>query len=900
MADSSDRTRANPAPREAASPFLAQYFAAKADYPDAILFFRMGDFYELFFEDAEQAAPALGIALTRRGQHQGKDIPMAGVPWRQADAYLLKLIRAGFRVAVCEQMEDPAEAKKRGSKSIVRRAVTRLVTPGTLTEEGLLDARAANLLAATARDGDSCALAFADVSTGELGVRVVDAGRLEDEIYALKPAEIVCTDGDLASVCAAAALAGAAVTARPAVKADHRAAERRLKALFEVAALDAFGAFGRAELSALGLIVDYVELTQAGAAPRLSPPRQDAAQDFMTIDPATRAALEIDRALRGSRDGSLLGSVDRTVTAAGARLLAERLARPLTDPARIAARLDAIAYLLSDGARRAGVRQALKAAGDIARAQTRLALGRGGPRDLAALRDGLAAGGDAAARSLGVHGDAPVEIEAACAALSSAEQTELAALQRDLERALAVELPLAARDGGFIAAGFDPSLDALRRLRDDSRSVIAGMQSQYADETGTPTLKIKHHGMLGYHVEVSAKAAEAFLQPPLSARFIHRQTNVNAVRFTTTELSELDAKIARAGDAALSREMELFKTFAARAEAVAPQLRAAAAALAVLDVAAGGAEWAEESRAVRPDVDESAALIAEAARHPVVEDALRRTGEGFAANDVRLDGEGQAGARLLLVTGPNMAGKSTYLRQIALLAVLAQAGLYVPAARLRLGIVDRLFARVGASDDLARGRSTFMTEMVETAAILHQAGPRSLVVLDEIGRGTATFDGLAIAWATAEHLHDANRARTVFATHYHELTNLAGRLPACANAHLKVREWKGDLVFLHEVAPGAADRSYGIQVAKLAGAPKSVVDRARAVLARLEATRGARLADAAEAMPLFDHAASAPPERGVADALAERLEAADADTLSPREALDLIYALKAMLKEEKP
>jgi len=896
MADSSDRTRAAPAPREA-SPFLAQFFAAKAEHPDAILFFRMGDFYELFFEDAEQAAPALGIALTKRGQYQGKDIPMAGVPWRQADGYLLKLIRAGFRVAVCEQMEDPAEAKKRGSKSIVRREVTRLVTPGTLTEEGLLDARTANVLTALAVDGEGCALAFADVSTGELGVRSFDLSRLEGEIYGLRPAEVVCVDRDSALAKPATDLVGATLTPRPAVKGDKRAAERRLKALYEVAALDAFGDFSGVELSALGLLVDYIELTQAGAAPRLSPPRRDGAQDFMVIDPATRAALEIDRALRGTREGSLLGSVDRTVTAAGARLLAARISRPLTEMARINARLDAVAHLLADPERRAAVRKELKAAGDISRAQTRLALGRGGPRDLAALRDGLAAGANAAARCLGVNGEAPAELEAACAALSFAAQPEIGALVRDLDRALAEELPLLTREGGFIAAAFDPSLDEMRRLRDDSRSVVAQMQNQYAEETGVAALKIRHHGTLGYHIEVTARAADALMRPPLSERFIHRQTNVNAVRFTTAELAELDAKIARAGEAALTRETELFKDFVQRAATLDGALRGAAEALARLDVAAGLAEWAEEARAVRPEIDQSAALIAEAGRHPVVEEALKRGGEGFSANDSRLDGDGQAGARLLLVTGPNMAGKSTYLRQIALLAVLAQAGSYVPAGRLRLGIVDKLFARVGASDDLARGRSTFMTEMVETAAILHQAGPKSLVVLDEIGRGTATFDGLAIAWATAEHLHEANHCRAVFATHYHELTSLAGRLPACANAHLKVREWKGDLVFLHEVAPGAADRSYGIQVAKLAGAPKSVVERARAVLARLEATRGTKLVDAAEAMPLFEHVGEEAAPSGPGAAVLDRLGSLDVDALSPREALDLLYALKAQLDE---
>lgn len=892
MADSGSRAPQNAAQ---ASPFLAQYFAAKEQYPDALLFFRMGDFYELFFEDAEKAAATLGIALTKRGQHQGRDIAMAGVPWRQADAYLLKLIRAGHRVAVCEQMEDPAEAKKRGSKAIVRREVTRLVTPGTLTEEGLLDARAPNVLAAAVIDADQCALAYADVSTGELGVKEFAAARLEDELYGLRPAEVLATERDAAAVRAAAALGGVTLSVRAGVKADARSGERRLKALFEVASLDAFGDFTAHELSALGLIVDYVELTQAGAAPRLSPPRRTETAALMAIDPATRAALEIDRSLRGTREGSLLATVDRTLTAAGARLLAERIARPLTERAGIARRLDSVAFLAGDAARRGALRKELKAAGDLARAMTRLALGRGGPRDLGALRDALIAGGQAAARCVGVRGAAPDEIAEACAALSPALQSELAALARDLERALEKELPYVARDGGFIAQDFDPSLDEMRRLRDDSRSIIAGMQAQYAEESGAASLKIRHNGVLGYHIEVTAKAAEALMRAPLNARFIHRQTNANAVKFTTTELAELDAKIARAGEAALTRELEIFRTFAARAAALDAPLRAAAEALAVLDVAAGLAEWADETQAVRPEIDETSALIAEGGRHPVVEAALKREGQGFTANDVRLDGAGQAGARLMLVTGPNMAGKSTYLRQIALLAVLAQAGSFVPARRLRLGIVDRLFARVGASDDLARGRSTFMTEMVETAAILHQAGPRSLVVLDEIGRGTATFDGLAIAWAAAEHLHDVNACRAVFATHYHELTILPERLPACANAHLRAKEWKGDLVFLHEVAPGAADRSYGVQVAKLAGAPRSVLDRARAVLARLEAGRGGKIAGLTEDLPLFAETAADSPAAEASE-VEQVLETTDVDALSPREAQALLYRLKEMLK----
>ncbi|HVY83553.1 MAG TPA: DNA mismatch repair protein MutS [Caulobacterales bacterium] len=877
-----------------ATPFMAQYLAAKSEHPDALLFFRMGDFFELFFDDAVKAAGALGIALTQRGAHDGEPIPMAGVPWRQAEAYLAKLIRAGFKVAVCEQLEDPAEAKKRGSKSIVKRAVVRVVTPGTLTEEGLLDARAANRLAACAFAGDSAAIAWADVSTGAFETRACAPERLEEELAALAPAEVLVAESDAARVGRGAEFSGAALATRPPVKADARAAVRRAKEIFEVAALDAFGDFSPAELSAIGLVLDYIELTQAGAAPRLSPPKRSGERAFMAIDAATRAALEIERSVRGGREGSLLATIDRTATASGGRLLAERLARPLTDVAAIQRRLDAVQFFVDAPDRRAGVRHELKAAGDVARALTRLALGRGGPRDLAQLREGLNAGDRAGARCLGLQNDAPAEIADACAALSLAAHAESAALVQTLQRALQDELPLLARDGGFIAAGFDVALDEARALRDDSRRVIAALQAKYAEETGVAGLKLKHNNVLGYHLDATTKQAEALMAPPLNARFIHRQTNAGSVRFTTTELAELDAKIARAGDAALARELELFRDFAARAAAIERDIRAAADALAALDVASALAEWAEEVGAVRPEIDDTAALIAESARHPVVEEGTRRQGQGFTPNDARLDADGKTGPRLLVVTGPNMAGKSTYLRQIALLAVLAQSGSFVPARRLRLGIVDRVFARVGASDDLARGRSTFMTEMVETAAILHQAGSRALVVLDEIGRGTATFDGLAIAWAVAEHLHEANRCRAVFATHYHELTRLADKLAAGSNAHLRAKEWKGDLVFLHEVAPGPADRSYGIQVAKLAGLPKTAVERARGVLQRLEQNGGATRVDIAGDLPLFSQvqAETAP------SALESALDKLDVDALSPRDALDALYRLKALAKND--
>ncbi|HWA21817.1 MAG TPA: DNA mismatch repair protein MutS, partial [Caulobacterales bacterium] len=863
--------------------------AAKAEYPDALLFFRMGDFYELFFEDAEKAAAALGITLTKRGQHKGDPIKMAGVPVHAVDGYLARLIRAGFRVAVCEQLEDPAEARKRGSKSIVKRAVVRIVTPGTLTEDSLLDARAANRLAAVALAGDEAALAWADISTGACGVTPFAFARLADEIAALAPAELLVSEDEAARLSAPAAACGAALTTRPRQKADARAGARRAKALFEVAALDAFGDFSDVELSAIGLLLDYIELTQAGLAPRLEPPKRQAASAFMAIDPATRASLELDRSQRGGREGSLIAAIDRTVTSAGGRLLAERIARPLTDVSEIAARHESIAYFVREPGRREAVRTELRGAGDLARALQRLTLGRGGPRDLAAIRDGLAAGARAAARC-GVNADLSHELLRCSEALTLSAHPALGALAAELEKALAAELSLFARDGAFIATGFDPGLDQIRALRDDSRQVIVRLQTKYQEETGQAGLKIRHNAVLGYHIDATPKQAEALMRPPLSGNFIHRQTLAGAVRFTTGELAELDARIARAGAEALARELDLFRRFCEQVAQAETEIRAAAAALAALDVAAGGAEWAVETDAVRPEMDSSRALITEGGRHPVVEQAVRRAGGVYTPNDARLDGAGEIGPRLLFVTGPNMAGKSTYLRQNALLAIIAQAGLFVPAKRMRLGVADRVFSRVGASDDLSRGRSTFMTEMVETAAILHQAGARALVILDEIGRGTATFDGLAIAWAAAEHLHDVNGCRAMFATHYHEITALADKLSAAANANLRAREWKGDLVFLHEVAPGAADRSYGIQVARLAGLPRATVDRARAVLARLEAGRGKTgLADEqVGALPLFAAA-------GAPSAVEEALAGIDPEALSPREALELIFRLKALL-----
>ncbi|MBP9232299.1 MAG: DNA mismatch repair protein MutS, partial [Phenylobacterium sp.] len=782
-----------PTPPDAAAgatPVMAQYFEAKARQPDALVFFRMGDFYELFFEDAEKAAAALGITLTARGNHGGAPIPMCGVPVHAAEAYLAKLIRAGFKVAVCEQMEDPAEARKRGSKSIVRRDVVRVVTPGTLTEDGLLDARGANRLAAVAVRAGAAAVASVELSTGEVECWAVARENLASALAALGPSEILVPDRLFADEGMNAALrsAGGVVQPMPSALAEPAASEARLKRLYGVDTLDGFGTLSGAEISALGLIAAHLETTQAGRLPALTAPRRAGEADVMAIDPATRTSLEIDKSLSGSREGSLLGAIDRTITAPGARLLAARLARPLLDPAAIEVRLDAVGWFVERRPLRQKLREELKGLGDMARALSRLALGRGGPRDLGCLRDGLARGEAIAGLFSGapapLEPPPPTEVKSALAVLHADDHFALGAFRQMLAEGLGNELPAQARDGGFVAAGVRSELDQARALRDDSRRVILQLEAQLLADSGV-ALKIRHNAVLGYFVECTAKAAEPLMAPPLNATFIHRQTLANQVRFTTVELAELDARIAQAAERALAIEVATFEAWREAAIGVAAAIQAAAEGAARLDVAAGLAEWADDVGGTRPILDRSTAFEAEAARHPVVEAAVKRTGQPFTPNDCRLDGAGAVGPRLALVTGPNMAGKSTFLRQNALLAVLAQAGCYVPAKRLRLGVVDRLFSRVGAGDDLARGRSTFMAEMVETAAILTQATPRSLVILDEIGRGTATYDGLAIAWACAEALHETNRCRGLFATHYHELAVLEGRLAHVANLSLK-------------------------------------------------------------------------------------------------------------------
>jgi DNA mismatch repair protein MutS len=876
------------------TPVMAQYLAAKEAHPDALLFFRMGDFYELFFDDAKAASAALDIALTKRGQHLGEDIAMAGVPAHSAEAYLAKLVRKGFKVAICDQTEDPAEARKRGSKAVVRRDVVRIITPGTLTEDTLLDPRAANRLAglAFAAGGLEAALAWADVSTGEFGVMSASPQRLIDEAAALSIGELVIVDSELSKpVGKAVAAVSGAVTPRPASKGDAKSAKRALELGFGVQTLDAFGHFDKAELSALGLVYDYISLTQAGGAPKLSPPRRYETAGLMAIDATTRASLELERSQRGAREGSLLAAIDMTRTAAGGRLLAEHIARPLVDLGQINARLDSVAFMVDASDLRDDLRAALGGAPDLSRAVSRLELGRGGPRDVRAVALALQCGNEIATR---LPVDLPSGLTHARAALDLSTQPQLAILADDLLRMIVPEPSLLARDGGFIAPGFDLALDDMRMLATNARQVVANLQADVSTLAGLP-LKVRNNAVLGYFIEATPKQAEALMSAPLNASFIHRQTNASAVRFTTPALIELDGQIARAGERALARELELWRVALDQTISLSTDLRASASALDSIDVATGLAHWAARTNAVRPILDDSHVFEAVGARHPVVEAALVRAGEVFTANTCNLDAMGKDGPRLTLITGPNMAGKSTYLRQNALLAVLAQAGSFVPAQSLRMGLVDAIFSRVGASDDLAKGRSTFMVEMVETATILNRAGPRAFVILDEIGRGTSTYDGLAIAWAVAEHLHDGNQCRALFATHYHELTSLSERLPACGNASLRAKEWKGDLVFLHEVIAGAADRSYGVQVAKLAGLPPSAVARAKAVLAKLEKGQAGRAPLSLDDLPLFAVTAPQAAEDAPKSAVEVAIADLDPDSLTPREALDLVYALKRML-----
>lgn len=869
------------------TPMMAQYLDIKAQNPGALLFYRMGDFYEMFFDDAIAASAALDIALTKRGFHQGDPIAMCGVPVHSAEGYLLTLIRKGFRVAIAEQLEDPAEAKKRGSKSVVKRDVVRLVTPGTLTEDSLLEARRHNFLAAFAEVRDQAALAWADISTGEFRVMASSLTRLGPDLARIAPRELLLSEAKEQEIVSNIAESGLSVTPLSRGSFDSTNAEKRLCDMFSVASLDAFGTFGRAEVAAMGALVDYLHLTQRGRMPLLNPPVREALGGAMQIDAATRRNLELTQALSGGRDGSLLAAIDRTVTAGGARLLERRLSAPSLDLEVIHQRQGALTHLLENPSLRDRLRDALRRVPDMDRALSRLALDRDGPRDMTAMRAGL----EQAEQIAGLLAEAPPLLARSAAALVG--HGALVAL---LMRSLVAEPPLLVRDGGFIAPGYDAELDETRALRDEGRSVIARMQSDYVETTGVQSLKIKHNNVLGYFIETTTTHEDRMRAMP--ELFIHRQTTAGQVRFTTLALSDLETRILNAANRALEIEKRHYGGLKAQVLSLSAPIAQAARALAEIDLAASFADLSAAENWCAPMVDDSRAFQIFGGRHPVVERALRQqSGTPFVANDCALTDASTPA--IWLLTGPNMAGKSTFLRQNALIALLAQAGGHVPATSARIGLVSQLFSRVGASDDLARGRSTFMVEMVETAAILNQADDRALVILDEIGRGTATYDGLSIAWATLEHLHEVNRCRALFATHYHEMTALSAKLDGVENATVTVKEWEGDVIFLHEVRKGAADRSYGVQVARLAGLPASVIERAKVVLEALEKgeREGGKSTTLIDDLPLFRAApVQTPIPAANVSPVEARLREIHPDELTPIEALRLIYELKQSAK----
>lgn len=880
------------------TPMLSQYFEIKAQYQDYLLFYRMGDFYELFFDDAKTASQALDIALTSRGTYQNEKIPMCGVPFHAYENYLSRLIKQGYKVAICEQTEDPQEAKKRGYKSVVRREVIRLVTAGTLTEDNLLVSKRNNYMLCLAKIQDKMGVAWIDISTGDFYTQELsimpgrEADVLNMLLSRLNPVEILVSDAYLQNPQIFGILneykEKLSVLAQARFNSEN--ARKRIQDTFHVQTLEAFGAFSRPEITAAGIILDYVADTQKGKMPHLENPVKIYEQDVMEIDGSTRKSLELLDSLHGDKNASLLAVIDKTKTAVGGRLLSSWVANPLLNVQEINRRLDGIEFFINRSRLRQDMTALLKTLPDAERAVSRISAGRGGPRDLENIKVVLSS--LPRLQNL-IYTESNQEmLDNSCKAIENIVQKfgHYEQLVDDLDRALNEELPLLARDGGFIKEGYYPPLDEIRTLKNDGHKVILDLQSKYAEQTKISNLKIKYNNVIGYFIEVPSKFATEMLENP---DFIHRQSVLNAARFTTIELTELENKIRSASEKSLAMELELYNDLVQQILATSDNISRTSKALGELDVLSSLAELAVEQNYCRPVLDNSLAFEIEEGRHPVVENSIARDHSGtFVGNDCNLS----ENDRIWLITGPNMAGKSTFLRQNAIIAIMAQMGSYVPCRSAHIGIVDKIFSRVGASDDLARGRSTFMVEMVETAGILNQADERSFVILDEIGRGTATFDGLSIAWAVVEHLHEKNKCRALFATHYHELTSLTARLNRMSLHCMKIKEFNDEVVFLHEVINGAADRSYGIHVAKLAGLPQVVVDRAGQVLDSLEhGSKQKNIASLADDLPLF---ATLKPKTEIQQASeAEKyLQSLNPDEMSPKQALEELYKLKTLQK----
>ncbi len=881
------------------TPMMQQYLEIKAQHQDYLLFYRMGDFYEMFFDDAVKASKALDIALTKRGHLDGENVPMCGVPFHAYENYLSRLIRQGYKVAICEQTEDPKEAKKRGSKSVVKREVIRLVTAGTLTEDNLLDAKRNNFILCVAKIQNHLGVAWADISTGDFYTQEVDvtaqneAEVLNSILARLNPVEILISDNYLQTPSIFGILneykEKLSVLAQARFNSEN--ARKKIQDIYGVQTLDAFGAFSRAEITAAGLALDYIANTQKGQFPHLEKPIKIYDHKVMEIDGSTRKSLELLESVRGEKNNSLLAVIDKTKTAVGGRLLASWLSSPLLDIQEINRRLDGIEFFINHTRLRHDIEDILKSLPDIERAVSRLSAGRGGPRDLSNIATAL----ELLPRLKNlIYGQQNTDtIDAVCPAIECIIKKfgHYEQLVSNLKNALLEELPLLARDGGFIKQGYYPPLDEIKELQNDSHQVILALQGKYAEQTGISNLKIKYNNVIGYFIEVPSKFATEMLE---NTAFIHRQSVLNAARFTTVELTELESKIRGAAEKSLAMELELYNNFVTDVLAMSDSISQTAKALGEIDVLLSLANLAVENNYCRPQIDDSLIFEVEEGRHPVVENAIQKEHSGaFVGNNCYLN----ESDRIWLLTGPNMAGKSTFLRQNAIIAVMAQMGAYVPCKKAHIGLINKIFSRVGASDDLARGRSTFMVEMVETASILNQADERSFVILDEIGRGTATFDGLSIAWAVVEHLHEKNKCRALFATHYHELTSLSAKLHKMSLHCMKIKEFKEEVVFLHEVISGAADRSYGIHVAKLAGLPPIVLERAEQVLEGLEHSgKQKKIYELAEDLPLFAMLKPKEAEMPQNDKIEQAVKEINPDELTPKQALEELYKLKSLLQ----
>tara|TARA_R110000868_G_scaffold218576_1_gene469052 strand:- start:207653 stop:210244 length:2592 start_codon:yes stop_codon:yes gene_type:complete len=856
------------------TPMMQQYYDMRDANPGFLLFYRMGDFYELFGDHAVTASAVLGITLTKRRSAKDGDegVPMCGVPFHAAEGYIAKLLKNGHKVALCEQTETPEQAKAaRGYKALVNREVVRLYTGGTLTEESMLKAEEKNYLASIYTVAGEMAIGYLDLSTGEFKTVSTTAQNLSSELARLNPKEILTTESFGEKHIETLNPYAHLLTISSKAKFDTDRAEATLKKCFNIGTLDAFNFTSKAQVSVCGALVTYAEETQTGKLPSLEHPTVLRHGAFLYIDPASRSGLELTQTLKGERKGSFISVIDRTVTPSGSRVLTDWITAPLQNLEEIKNRQDSIEALIAQKQNRSDIQQTLKQAFDMSRALCRITLERGSPRDLVAIKNTLALMPEIHTKIQQIKTTLTAEIKE-----NTAHFEELSSL---LENALENDVPMLARDGGFIKKGFCAEFDTYKDIATNGMDMLKQLEIKEAERTGISSLRIKYNKVWGYFMEVTKTHADK-----VPTDFIHRQTTTNAQRFSSTLLMELERKYSAAQANMLTQEQELFTQLIAQTAAKAPELMRAANALAQLDTLCAAAQLAEEFNYCRPLIDNSLKFTIEEGRHSVVE----QTVDTYIANNTEL-----SDGKIWLITGPNMAGKSTFLRQNALITILAHAGFYVPASKAHIGLVDRIFTRIGAADDLSRGQSTFMMEMVETAAIMNGATDRSLVILDEIGRGTATYDGLSIAWAAVEHIINKNKSRGLFATHYHEMAELESQYENLECFHVQVKEWKGDIIFLHSIGKGIAPASYGIHVGRLAGLPKSVTHRAEQILNRLEsgAKTGKNLSPVD--LPLFT---ATPMEALKEESLLEaRLNAISVDDLTPKEAHNLLYDLKNMV-----